>query len=107
MTARPPTQGVLARAESWSAMIDGRAIRTRADLARHLGVSRARVTQALAVLNVPDLLLNTLRRAEVAGTPLTESEWRKIKGLPAERVASLLEERMGCVVNREHGEQGG
>jgi hypothetical protein len=35
------------RRELWAAMIDGEAIKTRADLARHLGVSRARVTQVL------------------------------------------------------------
>jgi len=31
-------------------MIDGEIIKTRADLARHLGVSRARVTQVLSAL---------------------------------------------------------
>lgn len=36
-----------ARRKAWSAMIDGVSIRTKADLARHLGVSRARVTQVL------------------------------------------------------------
>jgi len=36
-----------ARAAQWEAMIDGETIRTRTDLARHLGVSRARVTQVL------------------------------------------------------------
>ncbi len=36
-----------ARAAEWAAMIDGEVIKTRADLARHLGVSRARVTQVL------------------------------------------------------------
>lgn len=40
------------RAERYLAMIDGEVIRTRADLARHLGVSRARVTQVLAVRSV-------------------------------------------------------
>ena len=32
---------------AWAAMIDGVTIKTRADLARHLGVSRAAVTKAL------------------------------------------------------------
>lgn len=35
------------RAERWAAMIDGVGVRTRAELARKLGVSRARVTQVL------------------------------------------------------------
>jgi len=36
-------------AAEWAELIDGVTIRTRADLARHLGVSRARVTQVLGV----------------------------------------------------------
>jgi hypothetical protein len=35
------------RAARWAAMIDGEIIKSRADLARALGVSRARVTQVL------------------------------------------------------------
>ena len=35
------------RAARWAAMIDGEVVKTRADLARALGVSRARVTQVL------------------------------------------------------------
>ena len=42
----------LERAERWAGMIDGVEIRNRADLARHLGVSRARVTQVLSVRGV-------------------------------------------------------
>lgn len=38
------------KAERWAAMIDGEVVKTRADLARKLGVSRARVTQVLGVL---------------------------------------------------------
>jgi hypothetical protein len=38
------------KAERWAAMIDGEGVKTRADLARKLGVSRARVTQVLGVL---------------------------------------------------------
>ena len=40
------------RAERYRLLIDGVVIRTRADLARHLGVSRAQVTQVLAVRGV-------------------------------------------------------
>ena len=50
--ARPAKVRVdpLERAKAWAALIDGESIRTRADLARHLRVSRARVTQVLKVL---------------------------------------------------------
>jgi len=40
------------RAVRWAGMIDGVEIRNQADLARHLGVSRARVTQVLSVRGV-------------------------------------------------------
>lgn len=40
------------RAERWAAMIDGDVVKTRADLARKLGVSRARVTQVLAMASL-------------------------------------------------------
>ena len=36
-----------ARRAAWAALIDGDDISSKADLARHLGVSRARVTQVL------------------------------------------------------------
>jgi hypothetical protein len=55
------------RAERYLSMIDGEVIRTRADLARHLGVSRARVTQVLAVRGV---------RGRVPGAP----GWRHAVG---------------------------
>ena len=42
------------KAERWAAMIDGEVVKTRADLARALGVSRARVTQVLGVLSATE-----------------------------------------------------
>ena len=42
----------LERAERWASMIDGKVIKTQADLARHLGLSRARVSQVLSVRGV-------------------------------------------------------
>ncbi len=43
--------GVQAVAKRWQAMLDTGQVRNRADLARHLGVSRARVTQVLGPAN--------------------------------------------------------
>ncbi len=40
----------LDRAHAWAALLDGTTIATQADLARHLGVSRARVSQVLGRL---------------------------------------------------------
>jgi len=85
-------QGVLARALAWEAMLGTRGIETRADLARQLGVSRARVTQALAVLTVPARLMNTLQQAEARGRPVTERTWRRVKGLREDEAIRVLRE---------------
>lgn len=89
-TRRP--QGVLARALDLQARIGRGGIHTRADLAAALGVSRARVTQMLAVLAVPGPVMDILRRAEAAGRPVTEGGWRKVKGLPADEAVRRLRE---------------
>ena len=83
---------MLGRALELERRIGQDGIATRADLARELGVSRARVTQLLSVLGVPGPLMNTLRRAEALGRPVTEPVWRKIKALPAEEATQWLHE---------------
>jgi predicted ArsR family transcriptional regulator len=68
-------------------------IGNRAGLARHLGVSRAFVTQSMAVLDAPEAVLEAIRQREAAGRPVTEGLWRRIRRLlEAEAVAALL----GC-----------
>ena len=99
-------KGVLARAQEWDAMLGTPGIETRADLARHLGVSRARVTQALAVLTVPGLLMNTLIQAEARGEPVTEGEWRRVKGLGEDEAIRVLRAGGYAQGNREQWEQG-
>ena len=84
--------GVLARAQAWESMFGTPGIETRADLARQLGVSRARVTQALAVLTVPARLMNTLQQAEARGRPVTERTWRRVKGLREDEAIRVLRE---------------
>ncbi len=81
---------MLARAQVWDAMLGTPGIETRADLARQLGVSRARVTQALAVLTVPGRLMNTLQQAEARGRPVTERTWRRVKGLREDEAIRVL-----------------
>jgi len=83
-------KGVLARALEWDAMLGTPGIETRADLARQLGVSRARVSQALAVLTVPGRLMNTLLQAEAMGRPVTERTWRRVKGLGEDEAIQVL-----------------
>lgn len=49
------------RAGRWAAMTDGEVVKTRADLARKLGVSRVRVTQLLGELDGSTARVNPLR----------------------------------------------
>ncbi len=86
-------------------MIDGRSIRSRADLAAHLGVSRARVTQALAVLGVPTQLMSALDQAETDGAGVTEADWRRIKDLSAGQAVEYLRGRGRTGGNREQRER--
>jgi len=67
-------------------------IHCRADLARHLGVSRAWVSQVMAVLDGPGPLMDTLRQAEAAGRPVRMGVWRQVEGLPAGEAVQQLRE---------------
>ncbi len=87
-----PRTSVLARAREWSALI-GRlpGVHNRADLAAHLGVSRARVTQALAPLAVGARLLAAMEDAEAQGVLITNKLWRELSGLPEREALAALE----------------
>jgi len=76
-------------------MLGSPGIDTRIDLTRQLGVSRARVSQALAVLTVPGRLMHTLLQAEARGEPVTERTWRRVKGLGEDEAIRVLREG-GC-----------
>ena len=77
--------------------MDKQGISTRAELARHLGCSRARVSQVLTVLDVPAFLKKALECAEAQGKGLSEAEWKKIKGLGETEVQTWMRERAGGV----------
>ena len=82
----------LERAEAWGALLEGGAVTSRAELARHLGVSRARVTQVLAVLSVRSDVKEALLRAEEERGRLPERLWRQAAKL---RVHELQEWGLG------------
>ena len=96
----PPTKkkekkdvvGVLRKALEMQRRLREPGVGNRAGLARTLGVSRAHISQSMAVLDVPGRLMDTLVRAEEAGRPVTVGAWRKVKGLPEEAAIGKLRE---------------
>jgi hypothetical protein len=82
---------VLARARAWNGMLGKvRGVSTRADLAAHLGVTRAMVTQSLAVLAASPPVLAAIESADAAGHVVTEGVWRRIRHLPPEAALYTL-----------------
>ena len=82
----------MARAREWEALI-GRlpGVHNRADLAAHLGVTRARVTQALAPLGAGARLLAAMDAAEERGAIITNGVWKELAGLPEREALAALE----------------
>ena len=77
---KPSRPHVLEVAQSLQDMLDAGVVNSRADLARRLGVSRARVTQLLNLLELHDEIR------------------REILGLPAERQRCFTERRLRAIV---------
>ena len=57
---------------------------TRADLARTLDVSRAWITQGMAILDAPPQVLDAMRRREAQGQPVTNGLWKRVAGMRVE-----------------------
>ena len=89
----PPRVGVsvLARALAFRDAIADPAIGNRAGLARRLGVSRARVTQAMAILEAPAEVLAAAERAERTGRAVTEGVWRRVRAVDPAAGVALIE----------------
>lgn len=77
-------------------MLADPAIRDRAGLARHLGVSRAFVTQAMAVLDAPADLIQAMSDADATGRPITQGVWHAVRGLPPSAAVALLWSSVGA-----------
>jgi hypothetical protein len=75
---------VLARAAEWQCMLRRPGTTTRADLARTLGVSRAWITQGMAILDAPPQVLDAMRRREAQGQPVTNGLWKRVAGMRVE-----------------------
>lgn len=72
---------VLTKALRWKAFLGCPGSSNKAELSITLGVSRARVTQVMSVLEVSDAVREALEAAEARGVTVTERMWRGMKGL--------------------------
>jgi len=88
-----PEVSVLARATEWQCMLRRPGTNTRADLARYLGVSRAWITQGMAVLDAPPQVLDAMRRREAQGHPVTNGLWKRVAGMGVEDALRELDGR--------------
>jgi ParB-like chromosome segregation protein Spo0J len=80
---RPKRRNPVHLAREWRAVMDAHG-ESRADLARRLGVSRARVTQVLQILDLDPLVLAYVDRHSGGG--ISERVLRRLRGLsPAEQ----------------------
>jgi len=86
-----PSKSALQRAREWQAMMNVPGATSRAELAIKLGVSRARVTQVLCVLDAPRCVLTALERVERSGVVITTRKWLDLKGMPIKKLISTLE----------------
>ena len=82
----------IALAQEWQGMLRARDCASRADLARQLGVTRARVTQVLGLL---DLAPEVIEVVAALGDPLqapsvTERSLRPLLSLPADEQMRAL-----------------
>lgn len=84
--ASPPARkGVVELALEFQRLLDEGVVDTRADTARRYGVSRARVTQVLNVLQLPEPVLRFLAELPPdSGSFYTERRLRPILNLPSE-----------------------
>ncbi|MCL4544998.1 MAG: hypothetical protein M1118_10450, partial [Chloroflexi bacterium] len=76
----------IALAQEWQGMLSARECASQADLARQLGVSRARVTQVLGLLELaPEVLEAIVGLGDPLSTPVvTERSLRPLLKLPVE-----------------------
>ena len=82
----PPGPHVLEVAQSLQEMLDAGVVNSRADLARRLGVSRARVTQLLSLLKLPAPIVQFLTRCRdpIVLCHFSERRLRPLAKLPSD-----------------------
>lgn len=86
---RRPRQSILARAKDLEALRAERGW-SRAQLARHLGVSRSAVTQALRPLDLPEVVRKVVERREAQGQPVQRRELVRVLAMEPETAARTL-----------------
>jgi hypothetical protein len=87
-------------AQEWQSMLGAGGCLSRADLARKLGVTRARVTQVLDLLGLaPDVVNFLLALGDPLRQPIvTERMLRPLLKLPAEEQKHVLQATGACQI---------
>jgi hypothetical protein len=87
-------------AQEWQSMLGAGECPSRADLARKLGVTRARVTQVLGLLELaPDVVTSVLALGDPLPQPIvTERMLRPLLKLPAEVQRHVLQATCACQI---------
>jgi hypothetical protein len=94
---KPERRNPIVLAEEWQHRIIDGEVKSKAELARALGVSRARVTQVLALLHLTPEVINAVR---CLGDPLTsptvgERDLRRLLELPPTERWQAVENLLG------------
>jgi hypothetical protein len=92
-----PRRNPIVLAEEWRGRLVAGEVRSRADLARMLGVSRARVTQVLALLSLPSDLQDKVKALGdplLAPPPVSEKALRRLVPLAVDQQREAMQ-RLG------------
>ncbi len=92
---RPRVVGLLVKAVEWRGLLESGQVRSQAEIARREGITRARVTQIMAMLRLaPEIRKQILSMPRMVGRPaISERALRTVVALrnPAEQAAKLRE----------------
>lgn len=82
----PNIADIVARARTYHELLETGEAKNKAEIARREGVSRARITQIMNLLNLPEQILNSLVNQEPK-TPsaISERDLRCVSNLPTQR----------------------
>ena len=94
-------ESVIEQAFEFQERLEDGVVNTRAEIAERYGISRARVTQVLNILRLPQAVLSLLvELAEQGRTPCSERRLRSIAKLPTENAQMAAVKRICGATSR-------